>query len=133
MWPASTSRWASVSPERSSCSCRVSDTVSTAIRTGLNGSCSSIGTCYGPHRVDTDRGLAGKARKTRPHALRQRIQAFGVRAIPLLIHPVVPQHHLHIMARLHEGDRFDEQQRVVRSEEHTSELQSQMRTSYAVF
>src|SRR3546814_17211952 len=87
-------------------------TVSTAIRTGLNGSCSSIGTCYGPHRVDTDRGLAGKARKTRPHALRQRIQAFGVRAIPLLIHPVVPQHHLHIMARLHAGARRTEERRV---------------------
>src|SRR3546814_9214401 len=35
--------------------------------------------------------------------------------------------------RLHGGERFVEQDRVEGSEEHTSELQSLMRISYAVF
>jgi hypothetical protein len=42
MWPSAASSSASVEPDLSSAGVRVSDTVSTAMRTGMNGRLSSI-------------------------------------------------------------------------------------------
>src|SRR3546814_921731 len=94
-------------PERSSANVRLSDTVSTAMRTGVNATLSSIGTECPSVRIQSYRCLSVHAGKARPQALCEAGKAACLFTRLLLIHP--------------------------RSEEHTSELQSLMRISYAVF
>src|SRR3546814_9011140 len=93
-----------MSPERSSANVRLSDTVSTAMRTGVNATLSSIGTECPSVRIQSYRCLSVHAGKARPQALCEAGKAAC------------------LFTRL-----------LLRSEEHTSELQSLMRISYAVF
>src|SRR3546814_7611548 len=103
-----------MSPERSSANVRLSDTVSTAMRTGVNATLSSIGTECPSVRIQSYRCLSVHAGKARPQALCEAGKAACLFTRLLLIHPVIT----------HDDGR---------SEEHTYELQSLMRISYAVF
>src|ERR1700678_3539217 len=115
MWPASLMRAASVSPDVSLDSSRVSETVRTAMRTGTKGTVSSIGCCgiaY-DHILRRRRVLCSIAAIFRPFAESRLIERRRLFAISARIHPIIGQDALDVIARLHRRHAFDEEKRVL--------------------
>src|SRR3546814_16874311 len=79
-----------MSPERSSANVRLSDTVSTAMRTGVNATLSSIGTECPSVRIQSYRCLSLHAGKARPQAPCEAGKAACLFTRLLLLHPVIP-------------------------------------------
>ena len=117
-WPAAAMRAASVSPEVSSAALRVSDTVSTAMLTGMKGRLSSMRAmgCSGRPAPSVQAGgrfLGGsRGMIARPVADGEFVQARRGQAQPGGVDPGVGERARHEGARLVQRDRLDEQQRV---------------------
>src|SRR3546814_10323062 len=89
MGPAPSIFSTKMSPERSSANVRLSDTVSTVMRTGVNATISSIGTECPSVRIQSYRCLYVHAGKARPQALCEARKAACLFTRLLLIHPVI--------------------------------------------
>src|SRR5271155_5690220 len=115
MWPASLMRAASVSPDVSLDSSRVSETVRTAMRTGTNATDSSIGCCgiaY-DHILRRRRILCSIAAVLRPFAESRLVQRGRLFASPPCVHPIIRQNALDVVARLHRRHALDEEKRIL--------------------
>src|SRR6185437_2578448 len=109
-WPASRTRASRISPETSFSRVRVSETVITAMRTGMN----SRGCCSG---MDRPRSVRSRTRcglaVGRPSAGRGLVEAGRRLAQAAMIHPHVGHHPLDVITRLGQWDGLDEKQRIV--------------------
>src|SRR3546814_11429030 len=101
-----------MSPERSSANVRLSDTVSTAMRTGVNATLSSIGTECPSVRIQSYRCLSVHAGKARPQALCEAGKAACLFTRLLLIHPVITHDDGHISTGFIIRDGLNKQQRI---------------------
>src|SRR5215469_1889304 len=107
-WPALAASSASVAPDLSSASVRVSETVRIAMLTGRKGRVSSIrgiGATWSARRIES--GIGGPVAGRKRVEIRRRLpQAHAV-------DPVIRKHALNVAVRLLVGDALDEEQRVV--------------------
>src|SRR6185295_3081167 len=117
--PASLIRAASVSPDLSLAASRVSETVSTAMRTGTNAMLSSIpGIADNRVRRRVDRRRPWRRWLHRrivmwPLAGSGRVQTWRRLAHAAAVHPVIHQEPLHIGARFRDANAFDEEKRII--------------------
>src|SRR5271154_6265963 len=111
MWPASLIRAASVSPDVSLDSSRVSETVRTAMRTGTKGTLSSIGSCcIAHHHVLHGRSGRRIGPIFRPIALGRLVERRRIFAGSTSIHPIIGKHTLDVVARLAGRHALDEEE-----------------------
>src|SRR5207302_2586902 len=106
-WPALVARSASVAPDLSSASLRVSETVRIAMLTERKGRASSIrgiGATLSAWRIQS--GIGG------PVAGRKRVEIGGRLPQAHTIDPVIRQHPLDIAVSLCVGDALDEEQGI---------------------